>query len=218
MRKGYNNQVEKDRAFPTHRGDPENDFSLMVQEQVARLRHLRSQIPLDGNRILDWGCGTGYNLAWLAKHTRFGQLAGFDISKLTIEFARRFYPNFEFFHADGADTESDFGKGTWDVILCCEVLEHVTRQEQPEFLQHIHDHLSPGGVAYITVPNVNVFSLGVTPSPVNSTHLGEPSLEQFTDLLNTTFGEFDVRGQRFRQLHHEKARVERVRAKTEESS
>ena len=46
----------------------EDEPSSMIQEQLARLKFAEFHMPMRGKRILDFGCGTGYNCYYLANH------------------------------------------------------------------------------------------------------------------------------------------------------
>lgn len=72
----------------------------------------------------------------------------------------------------GTDPQIDFGKGAKGTVFGFQVIVHMMPEEQLLFVQHINDHLAPGGVAYTTVPNVNVVSPGVVPSRANCTQWG----------------------------------------------
>ena len=63
----------------------------------------------------------------------------------------------------GTDPQIDFGKGARGTVFSFQVIVYVMPEEQPMLVQHINDHLVPAGVAYITVPNVNVISPSVSP-------------------------------------------------------
>jgi len=58
--------------------------------------------------------------------------------------------------------------GRFDVIISCEVIEHV--KAQARFLSNIANYLAPGGYALISTPNKALFSLSKEKSFLNSTH------------------------------------------------
>jgi hypothetical protein len=65
-----------------------------------------------------------------------------------------------------------------------------------QFVRNIANHLTHDGVAFITTPNVNAFSLGHRPSPMNREHVKELTLKEFTQLLSQ-FRSARIWGQRF---------------------
>lgn len=93
--------------------------------------------------ILEVGCGSG-RVGEMVKELRLGEYRGFDISQAAVELANTRVPG-AFFVGSAADPQSY--TGTYDVIVCTEVLEHVK------------DDLSvvccwkPGTVVLYSVPN-----------------------------------------------------------------
>jgi SAM-dependent methyltransferase len=187
----------------------EDDPEPMVQQQAARLRFFEDRLGAGARRILDWGCGSGFNCSWLLREGR--QVVGFDVSPAAIGLARRSFPTVEFRVADACDSALDLEPRTWDRILSCEVLEHVP--DMPAFLANLRRHLAPDGVALVTTPNREVFSLGHEPSPVNQEHLKELTAGEFAELLRPHFSHVELYGQRFREARLLRAWEEDVRRK-----
>jgi len=74
-----------------------------------------------GDRVLDVGCGKGELAGDLA--TRGGaDVTGIDISRPSLEFARRRYPGVEFIEADVLTWEPPHD---YDVVVLSNVLEHI---------------------------------------------------------------------------------------------
>ena len=169
----------------------ESDPDVMVHQQLARLRFFEAALDVQGQRVLDFGCGSGFNCHEL---TNAKEVLGFDASPDAILLARKFFPNCRFEIADACSPSLSLGQ--WDRILCCEVLEHVP--DMPTFLDNIKRHLSPDGTAFISTPNRDVFSLGHEPSPMNREHIKELNLQEFTDLLTARFSSVEIFGQSFR--------------------
>lgn len=96
--------------------------------------------------ILDVGCGSGLNSRALA--AKGHQMSGIDISEAAIEQYRSYG-----FEGRTGDIESglDFGDSTFDVVLCTEVIEHMT---SPEILvSEMKRVLKPGGQLILSTPN-----------------------------------------------------------------
>ena len=93
-----------------------------------------------------------------------------------------------FFPSEDPEGNSHGTKGT-------RVLEHVPNPGA--FLANIRRHLAPGGIAFVTTPNRQVFSLGHEPSPVNREHTKEFSLQEFMDLAQPLFSDVEIWGQKF---------------------
>jgi trans-aconitate methyltransferase len=184
------------RAIPSRSVPLEDDPEPMVQQQLARLHFFRRQVGARGQRALDWGCGSGFNCAWLLRQGEAAEVAGFDCSTDAITLARRAYPDVDFSVADACDPALALSPGRWGRILSCEVLEHVP--DMPGFLANLRRHLAPDGIAFVTTPNRLVFSLGHEPSPVNKEHVRELTLDEFRDVLRPHFAHCEIYGQRFK--------------------
>lgn len=169
----------------------EDDPDVMVHQQLARLRFFEESVGVAGQRVLDFGCGSGFNCHELngAK-----EILGFDVSEASVQLARQSFPNCEFVVGDACSAALSLGQ--WDRLLCCEVLEHVP--DMATFLDNIKRHLAPDGIAFISTPNREIFSLGHEPSPVNREHLKELNLSEFIELLSARFTHVDIYGQHFK--------------------
>ncbi len=180
------------RAVPTG-CDLENDPSGMVQEQLARLKFAAAKLGFDDKSVLDWGCGTGFNVHYLMTATKCKAAVGFDNFEAAVEFAKRAYPRGRFFLADALSPYLNLG--SFDRIIACEVIEHVRNTHL--FLRSLVRHLDPEGAAFISTPNMEVFSLGHSPSPINETHVREFRLDEFRELLHQYFDRVELFGQTF---------------------
>jgi 2-polyprenyl-3-methyl-5-hydroxy-6-metoxy-1,4-benzoquinol methylase len=115
---------------------------------IVELSEERSLILGRRLRVLDVGCGNGSNsfpLASLGHH-----LLGIDISAESIQHAALENPfaNARFMVHNLVEKPLD---ETFDLILCSEVLEHLTDPEP--LLLAMARVLEPGGLLLITVPN-----------------------------------------------------------------
>jgi SAM-dependent methyltransferase len=117
---------------------------------VARRRILASILtrlvkPLAKPRILEAGCGTGGNLRMLSA---FGDVDAFEPDEKARLHARR-TSGLEVCAGD-LPAGIPYPKGTFDLIVALDVLEHVERDE--ESLAELRDRLRPGGAMVVTVP------------------------------------------------------------------
>lgn len=116
---------------------------------VARRRLIEEQLRLNCGKgadakVLDVGCGTGYNLEMLAQ---FGQVFGTDFSEHALEFChRRGFQNVSLARAESLPFDAD----TFDVVTALDVLEHV--DDDLSGLADIHRVTRPGGLLIVTVP------------------------------------------------------------------
>src|SRR3989339_1944299 len=78
---------------------------------------------LDNERILDYGCNTGYFLNSIQKTypEKHLSLCGADINPHALNYARKKYKNCTFFEI----TNDFFSKEQFDIIILSHVLEHV---------------------------------------------------------------------------------------------
>jgi SAM-dependent methyltransferase len=87
------------------------------------IRNLLSEI--DFASVLDVGCGSGTLLHLIARHFPDARTSGADISLVALDRARALVP--------GDYHLLDIGKehlpGKYDLVLCCDVLEHVENDE-----------------------------------------------------------------------------------------
>ena len=184
------------RAVRSPHSSLEDDHEEMVQQQLARLKFFERAVGEASVAALDWGCGTGFNCAWLSRNAGAREVSGFDISEPAIAAARLAVPGIAFAVADACNPSLDLQPGHWDLIISCEVIEHVP--DMHAFLSNLSRHLAPGGVAFISTPNRTVFSLGHEPSPVNREHIKELALEEFAALLKPHFSSVAIYGQQFK--------------------
>jgi SAM-dependent methyltransferase len=101
--------------------DEENN-SLNYQVHQSRYEYARGFLPSDG-AVLDYGCGTGYGLYYLAQSTT-NRCVGVD-KAVSIDYATQRYPhpNLDYVVADLTQPEARFG--LFDLIVSFDVIEHV---------------------------------------------------------------------------------------------
>lgn len=80
------------------------------------------------------------------------RLSGSDISTSVIENDRKQYDDIKFSSFDIG--EEIFHSDRYDIITCCEVLEHVANAET--VLRNLKKMLKPNGVAILTIPGGNI--------------------------------------------------------------
>lgn len=105
---------------------------------------IRRYAPGPHPRILDVGCGSGGTMVAVAD---LGEITGCDLSPEALSLCQRRGLG----RLVGARAEGlPFADGSFDVVLGCDVLEHVEHDE--EALAEILRVLRPGGVFIGTVP------------------------------------------------------------------
>lgn len=106
-------------------------------------RHFRPRAGADAT-VLDFGCGTGAMLGYLA---RYGQVQGVDASAEAVGFCRERGVE-AVIRADGLPLP--FEAGSFDLVTALDVIEHVDRDD--ELLAELHRVAKPGGTLLVTVP------------------------------------------------------------------
>ncbi len=102
-------------------------FTWHQRRRHALVRRLMK--GLEGQRVLDYGCGYG-DLTYALSKTN--PVVGIDVDQERIEFCRSQYPELEFHEFDGMT--APFPDGSFDVVLSCVVLPFV-----PDYRAHIDD-------------------------------------------------------------------------------
>lgn len=80
---------------------------------------------IEYNSVLDVGCGPGHNAPLLTKLGAVPRFDGLDVSGLAIEEAQRRLPG-RFWQCD---VQAEHQPGTWDLVYCSLVLEHLPDDE-----------------------------------------------------------------------------------------
>jgi SAM-dependent methyltransferase len=118
--------------------DPDWEFYPTYIAKLAAVRAWLDQAPA-GTRVLDAGCGEG-----VLVDEYQGRLAieGID-------------PNYSSDRVRaGSLTALPYADATFDRALCLDVLEHLTFDEQPVALAELYRVLRPGGLLFVSVPNL----------------------------------------------------------------
>ena len=154
---------------------------LVVYEWIA------AQVA--GGVVLDMACGEGYGSAVLARSA--GRVVGVDGNPEAYEHARLRYtdPNVSF-KWGAVDT---FGEpATYDAVVFLQTIEHVI--DPPAVLAHFNRILKPGGVAYVSTPNVLKLAPAGQAKSDNPWHLREYRASEFGELCRGTFEHVQMLG------------------------
>ncbi|MGW1787776.1 class I SAM-dependent DNA methyltransferase [Streptomyces tubercidicus] len=117
-----------------------------------------------GPRVLDLGCGTGRDAAYL--HHAGRSVVGADLSSAMLAHARTHHPGPDYVQADLRDFDlGDFGlgEGPFDAVVCLDsaLLYCHTNAELDGFLASCRRGLAPGGLLVAEMRN-GAFFLGRT--------------------------------------------------------
>jgi 2-polyprenyl-3-methyl-5-hydroxy-6-metoxy-1,4-benzoquinol methylase len=148
------------------------------------------------SHVADAGCGTGYGSAELARIA--DRVTGLDIDSRSLNVART-RTNSGVIEA----VQSDLSRSSlreelsgiqFDAIVCFETLEHLV--DPGSTLIAFHDHLRPGGVLIISVPNGVAERADPVGLPTNPFHRRVFSISSITELVQGSgFDVIEVLGQ-----------------------
>jgi SAM-dependent methyltransferase len=119
----------------------------------VRLQHALRSLPQDVGSLIDLGCGSGMLLGAVARHKRFGRLAGIEIDAESVGIARETHPYAEIHQTTVEAAPADM-TGAFDFGVCIDVLEHLNDANLDAFLARSLELLKPGGTLIVHVPCV----------------------------------------------------------------
>ena len=158
-----------------------------------------------GRRVVDMACGEGYGADLLARHAR--SVTGVDANPDAHEHARLRYarPNLRFVRAM-VETHAE----PCDAVVCLQTIEHL--HDPGAVLEHFATMLAPGGVAYVSTPNVLTLAPPGAERSGNPWHLREYRAEEFRALCLARFGRAELLGLfHARKLAAHQVAIERLR-------
>jgi 2-polyprenyl-3-methyl-5-hydroxy-6-metoxy-1,4-benzoquinol methylase len=167
---------------------PEENY--WFRRHLAVYEWIAARVP--GLRVLDMACGEGYGSAVLGRCA--ASVLGVDANPEAYEHARLRYRAANMRFERGLVEE--FGEpGAYDAVVFLQTIEHV--HDPHSVLRHFAQLLAPGGVAYVSTPNVLTLAAPGAPKSDNPWHLKEYRAGEFRELCESVFGEVKLLG-----LHH----------------
>lgn len=152
---------------------------LVVYEWVA------AQVA--GKRVVDMACGEGYGSNVLAGTA--ASVVGVDANPEAHEHARLRYvrPNLRF----ERDLVESFSEPS-DAVVFLQTIEHV--QDAGAILDHFRSMLAPGGVAYVSTPNLLTLAPPGAEKSDNPWHVREYRAAEFRALCEAHFPRVEMLG------------------------
>jgi len=142
-----------------------------------------------GGTVLDMACGEGYGSAVLAGAA--ASVVGVDGNPEAHEHARLRYSRPGLSFARGA--VETFGEpASYDAVVFLQTIEHVA--DPAAVLSHFARILRPGGVAYVSTPNVLTLAPPGAAKSDNPWHLREYRAEEFAGLCRGVFDRVELLG------------------------
>ncbi len=144
--------TEYDRQYHVwleRQGDAVRDLEWRLRHLPWRQRVLLRRYPPAGKRVLDCGCMDG--VFTFALQRAGARAVGYDISAAAIAQATVFRGA----AATPVFTTQPPDPGTFDLVFCCEVLEHM--RDDRAFAGELVRYLAPGGRVVGTTPVGHAF-------------------------------------------------------------
>ena len=115
-----------------------DDESYFARYKVAIAGELVKKAPA---RVLEFGCGTGRNIAFLRERFPDATVMGSDVSQKSLDVARASNPGVHFWKEGTADGE----QSGFDLVFVAGVFHHVPPAERDAVAARIAALLNPGG-------------------------------------------------------------------------
>jgi SAM-dependent methyltransferase len=142
-----------------------------------------------GAVVLDMACGEGYGSDVLARSA--ARVVGVDGNPEAHEHARLRYTGTNLSFEWGA-VETYGEPESFDAVVFLQTIEHVI--DPPAVLAHFRRILRPGGVAYVSTPNVLKLAPAGRAKSDNPWHLREYKASEFGELCRGTFPQVELLG------------------------
>jgi 2-polyprenyl-3-methyl-5-hydroxy-6-metoxy-1,4-benzoquinol methylase len=125
---------------------------LFWQRLQTAMKYIESRAPYE--KVLDFGCGSGVMLSFLAQHSQ--HVTALDIDLVPLERVKKYIPLGENVLVLDAKQSpiSQLAPKSFDLINALDVLEHV--DDLPGTLTDLLNLLKPGGQLIVSGPTENI--------------------------------------------------------------
>jgi 2-polyprenyl-3-methyl-5-hydroxy-6-metoxy-1,4-benzoquinol methylase len=154
---------------------------LVVYEWIARRAY--------GASVVDMACGEGYGANVLAEVAR--EVVGVDANPEAYEHARLRYGRANLKYVRDL-VETYRPARPVDVVVFLQTIEHL--QDPGGVLGHYRSILAPGGVVYVSTPNVLTLAPKGADRSDNPWHVHEYRAQEFEQLCKGTFADVEMYG------------------------
>jgi mutator protein MutT len=110
----------------------------------------------DGAAALDFGCGCGRTLLWLARQFPQVRWHGTDIDAESVAWCRASLPG-GVFSVNGPLPPLPYADGSFDLIYGVSVFTHLSEEHQRAWLPELRRILKPGGLLLLSFHSKNVW-------------------------------------------------------------
>jgi 2-polyprenyl-6-hydroxyphenyl methylase/3-demethylubiquinone-9 3-methyltransferase len=147
-------ELDKFAALASRWWDPESEFKPLHEINPLRLAYVDEQAGLAGKRVLDVGCGGGLLAEAMAEMG--AEVTGIDMAEANLDVARLHALDsgvvVDYRHTS-AEALAAAEPGTFDLITCMELLEHVP--DPGSLVAACARLLRPGGDVVLSTLNRN---------------------------------------------------------------
>lgn len=157
-------------------------YGALALQHYHRYEFAINQIDLSNSLVLDIACGEGYGSALLAEKAKM--VYGVDISKETIEYAKKKYTKENLFFKQGEAAKIPMDDSSVDILVSFETIEHHDKHE--EMLNEIKRVLKPEGILIISSPDKGYYEKYYS-GIKNEFHVKELYKEEFQALIEKHF-------------------------------
>ena len=133
-------------------------------------------------KVLEVGIGTAYGAAYLSDIV--DSLTGIDVDPWAVQNAADLYPAPNLTFLLGDLKSHHFEDASFDAVIMFEVLEHVSKHEQPALIEEISRVLKPGGLFLMSTPDHDRTKDFAEENPY---HIGELTEPELLSLLASSF-------------------------------
>jgi 2-polyprenyl-6-hydroxyphenyl methylase/3-demethylubiquinone-9 3-methyltransferase len=134
--------------------DPGSEFKPLHEINPLRLDYIDGRASIAGKRVLDVGCGGGILAEAMSR--RGARVTGIDMGETPLEVARLHLLESGLeveYRQMTAEALAEAEPGTFDVVTCMEMLEHVP--DPASVVKACHDLVRPGGHVFFATINRN---------------------------------------------------------------
>jgi SAM-dependent methyltransferase len=140
-----------------------------------------------GGRVIDMACGEGYGSEVLSRTA--ASVVGVDANPEAHDHARLRYSR-ENLSFERGMVELYGTLASFDAVVFLQTIEHVQNPEA--VLGHFRELLAPGGVAYVSTPNLLTLAPPGAAKSENPWHIREYRAHEFEALCRSVFDDVEV--------------------------
>lgn len=143
--------------------NPDGQFKTLHQINPVRLQFIINNVNLTNKNIIDIGCGGGILSESMARYQQT-KVMGIDLAPQSIEVAKLHLYESQLeidYQCIDVDSIAQQKAESFDIVLCMEMLEHVTQPEA--IIANCAKLLKPSGVAFFSTLNrtFKSYALGI---------------------------------------------------------